>query len=227
MNEELPDILKDLSPQSPIMGPGYSNHDFAPVLLDKKTLSEFGVVDDDTLTAYLEAQRNKTKATWLTGGYLEERALYQSPLFTTGDEPVRDVHLGLDIWGDAGSAICCPYDGTIHSFAYNDNPLDYGYTLILVHEFLGIEFHTLYGHLSGKYWNQWQKGKAVAAGTIIAELGEKHENGGWVPHLHFQVILDMEGKMGDYPGVCSKEDVAYYRKNCPDPEVLIKKAPSS
>jgi murein DD-endopeptidase MepM/ murein hydrolase activator NlpD len=43
------------------------------------------------------------------------------------------------------------------------------------------------------------KGQVVKKGEIIATLGNITENGGWPPHLHFQImryILDWEG---DFP----------------------------
>ena len=40
--------------------------------------------------------------------------------------------------------------------------------------------------------------------------------------LHFQVMEEMHGKIGDYPGVVKKEDLDMYLKNCPDPNLLLK-----
>src|SRR5438105_19096 len=39
------------------------------------------------------------------GGYMENRTIYdRSALFDTSDEP-RRLHLGVDIWGDAGTPV--------------------------------------------------------------------------------------------------------------------------
>jgi len=51
-------------------------------------------------------------------------------------------------------------------------------------------------------------------------LGKPDENGGWPPHLHFQLIRDMQGFVGDYPGVCAKQDLTFYANNCPDPSAF-------
>ena len=48
------------------------------------------------------------------------------------------------------------------------------------------------------------------------------ENGDYPPHLHFQIILDIENFYGDYPGVCSENDLKYYSQNCPDPNLVLK-----
>jgi hypothetical protein len=31
----------------------------------------------------------------------------------------------------------------------------------------------------------------------------------------------MEGKQGDYPGVCSLDEKGKYRKNIPDPQLIL------
>ena len=47
-------------------------------------------------------------------------------------------------------------------------------------------------------------------------------NGDYAPHLHFQIIKDVQDFVGDYPGVCSKMDLEFYKKNCLDPELLLR-----
>ena len=64
-------------------------------------------------------------------------------------------------------------------------------------------------------------GAAIAAGQLLCHLGKPAENGGWPPHVHFQLIRDMQGWQGDYPGVCSQQDVGFYAKNCPDPKLFL------
>ena len=209
---------------APIMGPEYSSADFAPVNLNKDHLAKVGVASQEDLGAYLLKTASEKAAKWLTGGYIEHRALYQSNLFLGNEEDVRDIHLGIDIWGKVNAPIYAPYDGRIHSFAYNGGELDYGYTLILEHELNESLFYSLYGHLSSSHFEKWSVGNQFKAGDEIANIGDTDENGGWIPHLHFQIILDLEGEEGDYPGVCAKKDLPHYRLNCPDPSTLIKKA---
>lgn len=149
------------------------------------------------------------------GGYLEKRDFYQvSGHFTEG--LVRNIHLGIDIWKEAGSKIFCPYDAVVHSVAYNGAAQDYGWCLILQTK----DVHLLFGHMSEDI-SHWQTGDLIKRGEVIGSLGHMHENGGWESHLHFQAILDMEGKMGDYPGVCAPSDFEHFSKNCPNPEDII------
>jgi murein DD-endopeptidase MepM/ murein hydrolase activator NlpD len=142
------------------------------------------------------------------------------PLDNQRDEP-RRLHLGIDIWGPAGTPIYAPLEGTVHSVAFNDAYGDYGATLILQHEVDGLLFHTLYGHLSLASIQEKMEGQIITKGEWIAAFGEPAENGQWPPHLHFQVILDMQGMKGDYPGVCRYSERETYLTNCPDADLIL------
>ena len=168
----------------------------------------------------------KKQAQFLVGGYLEYRAMYgRSNVFDGEDEnSIRRLHLGLDIWGPAGTPVFSPLDGIIHSIADNSQKGDYGATIVLKHILDGMEFHTLYGHLSKRDLH-YKKGDAVNKGSLLAHFGTHDENGYWPPHLHFQVIENMQGLEGDYPGVCSLFDKAFYEFNCPDPNIILRLNP--
>jgi len=139
---------------------------------------------------------------------------------THSEEP-RRLHLGIDVWGPAGTRVMSPLDGIIHSFAFNNNDSDYGATLILTHQLAGIGFHTLYGHLSLNSLKNLYEGKNISKGEVIGEFGMRFENGNWPPHLHFQLIRDMQGWRGDYPGVCRFSERATWMANCPDPDLIL------
>ena len=65
-------------------------------------------------------------------------------------------------------------------------------------------------------------GQFISAGEKFAAFGIAAENGHWPPHLHFQLMFDMQGKKGDYPGVCQFSNKEAYLANCPDPELILK-----
>ena len=65
-------------------------------------------------------------------------------------------------------------------------------------------------------------GQGFKQGDKIATLGDANINGDYPPHLHFQIIKDIQGYKGDYPGVCSESDLGYYKGNCPNPDLLLK-----
>lgn len=156
------------------------------------------------------------------GGYGEERSIYTSPLFAPKGEEPRTVHLGLDIFAAAGTPVASPLAARVHSFADNDNRGDYGPCIILEHAPApGVCFHTLWGHLARESLDGLKAGQALLEGQRIGLLGAEHENGGWPPHLHLQVILDIGVHRGDYPGVCRKSEQAGWLANCPDPRGLL------
>ena len=173
---------------------------------------------------------NKIQFVWpitlMLGGYDELRKVYgRSELFSGNagadkQEP-RRLHIGIDIWGVEGTEIFAPLDGIVHSFANNDQFGDYGPTIILLHTTDQLKFHTLYGHLSKSDLDGLQIGKEIRKGEVFAHFGDQDENGYWPPHLHLQLVIDMEGKTGDYPGVCKYSERTYYLQNCPDPELLV------
>lgn len=169
---------------------------------------------------FIEDYLSKNKAKVAFGGYLEKRNLYKrSENFNAENTEERNIHLGLDLWIKAGTSVLSALDGTIYSFQNNTFLGDYGPTIIIKHN---VEDFTLYGHLSLESLYRKTEGQPVKKGEKIGELGKAPVNGDYAPHLHFQIIKDLENKKGDYPGVSSQKDLTHYRKNCPDPNILLK-----
>lgn len=174
-------------------------------------------------STYIEKLLQKHAASYGIGGYNEHRTVYARSRVFDGlnESEARCIHLGIDIWGKAGTPIAAPLDASVHSFAFNEAYGDYGATIILEHAISGAHFYTLYGHLSLRDISNLKVGDFISAGKEFAHFGEPAENGQWPPHLHFQIILDMQGKQGDYPGVCSLAEREKYLDNCPDPDALL------
>jgi murein DD-endopeptidase MepM/ murein hydrolase activator NlpD len=159
------------------------------------------------------------------GGYLEVRNIYNRSEYFQGYEDPKDkrnIHLGIDFWCEAGTAVLAILEGEVHSFNNNTNHGDYGPTVLLKHTFDDVVFYTLYGHLSMASIAELELGQQVARGQKIGEFGDAAVNGDYAPHLHFQIILDVQKNFGDYPGVCSENDLDFYLDNCPDPELLVR-----
>ncbi len=150
------------------------------------------------------------------GGYLENRIIGATDAGITPDE-MRTLHIGLDLFKPAGAAVFAPLKGKIHSFKNNNGPRDYGPCIILQHDFGALSFYTLYGHLSINDLSGLEIGQIIEAGQEFAHLGDKNENGGWPAHLHFQIILDMLGKEGDFYGLCRPIEIESWKKLCPNP----------
>jgi len=172
---------------------------------------------------YIDEYRRATNASIAYGGYLEKRNLYKrSDIFNDGGSKERNIHIGIDLWAKAGIKVHAALDGKVHSFDFNAGVGNYGPTIILEHVVDGKRFYTLYGHLSQSSIEDLEIGDVFNAGQELATLGDASVNGDYAPHLHFQIIDEIEDNFGDYPGVCSEEDLPYYKKNCPDPNLLLK-----
>ncbi|MDQ3395859.1 MAG: peptidoglycan DD-metalloendopeptidase family protein [Bacteroidota bacterium] len=155
------------------------------------------------------------------GGYLENRTIYNQSENFNGEER-RTIHLGIDIWAPEGTVVYAPLQGSLHSFNNNKGLGNYGPTIVLEHNIKQFTFFTLYGHLSEQSLDFIKEGETVKQGSLLGRIGSASVNGGWPPHLHFQIITDMQGFKGDFPGVAAPSKVDYYSKICPDPNLILK-----
>jgi murein DD-endopeptidase MepM/ murein hydrolase activator NlpD len=200
------------------------------------TLSAAQIGDTDQFARYIQSKLIDNQCRYGIGGYNEHRTLYaRSNHFdkdlkaarvdesgvTCFSSEARRLHLGTDIWGPVGTRVFSPLDGIVHSFAFNNHFGDYGATIILTHRLYGQVFHTLFGHLSLNSLKNLQGGKSIGRGEVFTEFGMRFENGNWPAHLHFQIILDMQGWEGDYPGVCKFSERDQWLDNSPDPDLIL------
>lgn len=193
--------------------------DFSPANPDLKKLdlSDTKKFDDYVFDLILKAKKK-----YGIGGYFEHRAIYsRSSVFATDLADFRDIHMGVDIWAQAWTPVFAPLDGFVHSFQDNEGFGNYGPTIILEHELDGQKLFSLYGHLALEDLKGLKVGQSISKGQRFCHLGPFPENGDWPPHLHFQLMWDMMGMFGDFPGVCSHREVDKFRKICPDPNLLI------
>lgn len=178
----------------------------------------------DKFSNYINSTIQENGAEFGIGGYDELRTVYSLSKVFDADSPTnepRRLHIGTDIWGSAGTPVYAFMGGMVHSFAFNDQQGDYGATMVLLHQLDGMDFYTLYGHISLKNIQALNEGQYITRGECIAHFGTAKENGQWPPHLHFQVIQDMELHEGDYPGVCRLSQRERYLANCPDPDLIL------
>jgi murein DD-endopeptidase MepM/ murein hydrolase activator NlpD len=225
MNKTLEALLLSLDKTS-VLDPSIAKLDYVALDLSKTNtaLESVDVSASKTLEHYINNHIKTNNAKVAFGGYLETRNIYQRSTYFKDATPQteRNIHLGLDLWIAAETPIFSPLDAEVHSFKNNTNHGDYGPTIILKHTIDTIAFYTLYGHLSLASIAKLEIGQTFKKGAQIATLGDASVNGDYAPHLHFQIIKDMQAYIGDYPGVCSKKDVEFYTSNCPDPELLLR-----
>ena len=161
-----------------------------------------------------------TKNLFSIGRYNEERPyMYNGDLFEKND---RFIHMGLDIGAPIGTAVKSFYNGEIFLFKYNKLKLDYGYTIITKHKLKNQSIYALYGHLSKTSIKDKRIGQKINSGETLGFLGNKQENGGWPPHVHFQLCL-IKPKICDLPGVVSKKNHKIAQKIFPDPRLVLGK----
>ena len=183
---------------------------------------QLGGLGPEAYRGYLEGFFRESGARVAYGGYMENRSLYaEYAHFGTTGQAARTLHLGLDLWAPEGTSVRAPKAGRVHSWGNHKSVGDYGPVILMEHETAGGPIHTLYGHLSPDDLRGLRPGRRVRAGEIIGHLGGESDNGGYWPHLHFQVIHDLQGYSGDYPGVTDAGNRAFFERNCPDPALFL------
>jgi 4-aminobutyrate aminotransferase-like enzyme/Ser/Thr protein kinase RdoA (MazF antagonist) len=182
-------------------------------------------LSEPALSQRLQSLLAAAKTSVAIGRYNEARPLYSSQLFGDRANPLaerRTVHLGVDLFVEPGTPVSSPFEGTIHALANNSAPLDYGPVVILHHTPApGIEFFTLYGHLSIATLSSLKVGQRIARGEVFTHIGHAGENGGWPPHLHFQIILDLLDRSTDFPGVAFVSERSVWLGLSPDPNLIL------
>ncbi|GAB4124694.1 MAG: hypothetical protein OHK0045_02230 [Raineya sp.] len=181
-------------------------------------LDEVSLWETEKFDKWLKSLLAKHQKKAAIGGYLENRRIYRRSQHFEG----RSIHLGVDIWAEAGTPVFAPYDAVVHSFQNNTAWGDYGPTIILAHQIEDFYLYTLYGHLSLQSLEGLYEGKQIKQGEQFADLGDFPINGDWSPHLHFQCITDLMGKKGDFYGVCNPQEKEKFAAICPNPNLILK-----
>ncbi len=186
------------------------------------------VRDEPRLSAKIDRARRHLGARIAVGEYDEARLVYTSDLFRAEgwDGPEwRTIHVGLDLFGEAGCPVRAPIAGKVHSVRNNLGPGDYGPTVIVEHRVTDrdgepLTFHTLYGHLDLDTLRDIHPGLPLSAGDTIGRLGTPQVNGGWPPHVHFQIAIDVFDRSGEFPGVARPSERAVWKSVSPAPHAL-------
>lgn len=223
MSQQLIDTLKKYSGSYASVTPFDLNKDH-PFVFDftsqNEELKQIDLNNEQAFNQYIFDQLKAHQTSVGIGKYNEDRLIYKRSDVFAGKK-VRSIHLGIDIWAEAGTPVFAPLDAKIHSFKNNNAHGDYGPTIILTHNLDGIEFYTLYGHLSIQSIGNKLIGQEIKKGEEFGALGDYSVNVHWPPHLHFQIISDMEDNFGDFPGVAANSDKKKYLDLCPDPNLIL------
>lgn len=159
------------------------------------------------------------------GGYMEVRPFYNTESYkkkTWIGNRWRTMHLGVDLWCEAGTLVYAPVPCEVFSVYDNNIPGDYGPTVILKMTGIDYDLYFLYGHMSRETLRELEKGKVLKAGEKVGTIGTAMENGGWPPHLHFQVIRSIFHNTHNFNGLCDPQYSDFWKQVCPSPSPFIK-----
>ena len=160
------------------------------------------------------------------GRYNERRkGMYTAELFTGDPDSIRDIHVGIDLAAPVGAPVTAFFSGKISAVKIHSAAGDYGGTVVTEHRFeLSNQpprtLWALHGHLSHASARMREVGSLIEAGDVIGRLGDKNENGGWNPHLHFQLSW-REPIDCDLPGVVNSKDLDEALRLYPDPRLIL------
>jgi 4-aminobutyrate aminotransferase-like enzyme/Ser/Thr protein kinase RdoA (MazF antagonist) len=194
----------------------------SPLFPDLRAASEV-----EAFTRIIAGAVAEAGSTGGVGRYDEARLVYTDDAYRTQEEDGpgwRTIHIGLDLFLPPGTLVSAPLGGIVHSFADNAAPQDYGPTVILRHTVDGgrLTFFTLYGHLDRESIAWLRRGQPMPPGAPVGRIGESRENGGWPPHLHFQIVTDMLEREGEFPGVARASQRRVWKSLSPDPNLMVR-----
>ena len=153
--------------------------DLIPEMPDISNISFENIIDlPDNVFVHDFESNNKfqdTSYSFSIGRYNEKRPnMYEGELF---EKTNRFIHMGIDIGAPVGTPVKSFYSGEIFLLKYNDQKLDYGYTIITKHKIKNQNIYALYGHLSKSSLEHKHIGQKIHPGEVIAYLGSEEENG--------------------------------------------------
>lgn len=183
--------------------------------------------------AWIQQRFAEHDAVVAVGRYDEDRSCYAGDQFVTDAPETRSTHIGIDLFVEAETPLHAMLPGVVETVVDNAMPYDYGPTVIVRHQAGDAgPFWVLYGHLSRRTLTTVQPGQHVAAGDVIAFVGDPTVNGGWAPHVHVQLITDLMadpelGPDGNFEGAGEPSRMDVWRSIAPDANLLLRLSPET
>ena len=164
------------------------------------------------------APKRASTSAYTVGRYGElRRGMYTQAQFSDGTER-RELHVGVDLGCPAGTAVHAFSDCTVLHVGCNDEPGDYGPTVVTHHREAAL--YALHGHLARRTLRCVRRGQCLARGDVLGWVGDADENGGWPPHVHFQ-LSRRRPVTHDMPGVVAVSQRAAALALYPDPRLVL------
>lgn len=137
------------------------------------------------------------------------------------EQPVDElatVHLGVDVFVPAGTAVHASLAGVVHAIAVRGSEA----CAVLHHASAGAPaFFTLYRHLAADSVAALAKSQSIAHGQAIGTVATSAQNGGEPAHVHFQLALDLLGRSADFPHRVPGAERAAWAALSPDPNLIL------
>lgn len=174
----------------------------------------------EELSDLLEQEVRKHSSPFVVGGYMEVRPFYSMPAYQKSSwigNRWRTMHMGVDIWVEPGTPVYAPLNCEVYSIYDNNIPGDYGPTVILKVQDIEADVFLLFGHLSRESLEDLEDVESLQAGEMLGRIGSYQENGGWPPHLHFQVIRSMFRHKHNFDGLADPKFYGFWKEICPNP----------
>lgn len=137
------------------------------------------------------------------------------------EQPVDElatVHLGMDVFVSAGTALCAPLAGVVHAVAVHAGEA----CVVLQHTLAGVpDFFTLYRHLAAGSIAALAKGQSIARGQALGTVATFAHNGGGPTRVHFQLALDLLDSGADFPHRVPVAERALWAALSPDPNLVL------
>jgi 4-aminobutyrate aminotransferase-like enzyme/Ser/Thr protein kinase RdoA (MazF antagonist) len=209
---------------APVLGADLSDAPLRSLSVENCTIPQNPFDINAKEAANIGGDYDSDEGIWL-GFYNEPRLAYTDPVFSNGPYKAssrRTVHLGVDAFTPAGLEVHSPLAGKVEFAQYHSGFLDYGGMVILSHQtHEGDTFYTLYGHLDRGSISLLTVGQLVQRNEVFAAIGSHDSNGGWNPHLHFQLALTNDGIGDNWPGAADPDELVLYNAICPNPAALM------
>lgn len=132
---------------------------------------------------YFNSLRQKSNTNFLIGKYGEDRKkLFENFGIERFTKNGKTLHAGIDIFMPASSKVILPEDAMLIESKKDSEIGGYGHYLI----YECNKAFLLFGHIEPQV--NLTVGEMNIKGEIIAKLANIENNGGYLPHLHFQVL---------------------------------------
>ncbi|MDB4978791.1 MAG: Peptidase [Candidatus Peribacteria bacterium] len=178
------------------------------------------LLDPQICQAMIDNVHKKYKVLWSIGGWMEDREVILDKSYLTQEE--KFIHLGVDAFVPKGTKVAIDRKARVVRIDH-DLDQDGGWGTRLIFEPLGkMKHHIILAHLSRNI--RCKVGQIIGANEIVGEIGEPEVNGGWLAHLHAQMIirehfndLIRNKKIMQLDGYCKPEEKELAKRLFPNP----------